>query len=61
MSGEKFTAGVMYRVVNCEQTYNIGNDVMVVEHMPGLNHIVNGMIGFDYIRFHKFLQTLADN
>ena len=46
MSSETFTAGVVYRVVNCEQTYNIGNDAMLVGYMSRVNHIVNGMIGF---------------
>ena len=55
MSGEKFTAGDVYSVVNSEQSYNIDNDTMVVEYMPGVNHIVNRMIGFDYFRFHEFL------
>ena len=57
MSGEKFTAGVVYHVVNCDKSYNIGKDAMVVEYMPGVNHIVKEMIGFDYVRFHEFLQT----
>ena len=51
----------MYRVVNCDKSYNIGNDAMVVEYMPGVNHIVKGMIGFDYVRFHKFLKTKVNN
>ena len=51
----------MYHVVNSEQLYNIGNDTMVVEYISGLSYIVNGMIGFDFVRFHAFLQTLVDN
>ena len=61
MSGEKFTAGVVYRVVSCDKSYNIGNDAMVVKCMPGVNHIVKGVIGFDYVRFHEFLKTQVDN
>ena len=61
MSEEKLTAGVVYRVINCDKSYNIGNDAMVVEYMTGVHHIVKGMIGFDYIRFHEFLQTQVDN
>ena len=61
MSGEKFTAGLVYHVVNCEKLYNIGNDSMVVECMPGFNHIDKGVIGFDYLRFHAFLKTQVDN
>ena len=61
VSSEKITAGVIYYVVNSEQSYNIGNAAMVVECMPGVNHIVNGMIGFDYSSFHEFLQILVDN
>ena len=60
VSGEKFTAGVVYCVVDSDKSYNIGNDVMGVEHMSIVNYIVNGMIGFDYVRFHDFLQTLVD-
>ena len=51
----------MYRVVNCDKSYNIGNDAMVVKYMPGVNHIFKGVIGFDYISFHEFLQTQVDN
>ena len=47
----------MYRVVNPEQSCNAG---MVAEYMPGVNHIVNGMIGFDYVKLHEFLQTLVN-
>ena len=36
VSGEKFTAGVVYRVVSCDKSYNIGNDAMVVKYMPGV-------------------------
>ena len=61
VSGEKITAGVVYRIANSEQSYNIGNDVMVVEYTHGVNHIVNGVIGFDYVRFHECLQKLVDN
>ena len=56
--GEKSTAGAIYHVVNSEHTYN---DAMLVEYMPGVNNNVHGMIGFDYVRYHKFLQTLVDN
>ena len=51
----------MYRVVNYDKSYNIGNDAIVVEYTPGVNHIVKGMIGFDYVRFYAFLQTQVDN
>ena len=61
VSGEKFTTGLVYRVVDCEKSYNNKNDAMVVECMPGVNHIVKGVIGFDYVRFHKFLKTQVDN
>ena len=46
----------MYRAVKCEKLYNIQNNVMVVECMPGVNHIVRGVISFDYARFHEFLK-----
>ena len=51
----------MYRVVNCEKLYSIGNDEMAVERMPGVNHIVKGIINFDYVMFHEFLKTQIDN
>ena len=57
VSGEKTTAELVYRVVNCEKSYNIENDAMLVECMPGFSHIIKGMIGVDYIRFHEFLKT----
>ena len=61
MSGEKFSMGLVYRVLNCEKLYNIGNDAMMAECMPGVNHIVKVVIGFDYFRFHEFLKTQVDN
>ena len=61
VSWENFTAEVVYRVVNCDKSYHIGNDAMVDEYMPGVNHIVKGVIGFDYFRFHEFLKTQFDN
>ena len=61
MFEKKLTVGVVYRVVNCDKSYNIGNDSTVVEYIPGVNHIVKGIIGFDYVRFHEFLQTQVDN
>ena len=45
MYRETFSAGLVYRVVSCDKSYNIGNDVMVVEYMPEINHIVKRMIG----------------
>ena len=51
----------MYRVVNYNKTYNIDNDAMVVEYTPEINHSIKGVIGFDYVRFYEFLQTLVDN
>ena len=53
--------GLVYRVVNCDKSYNIGNDAMMVECMPGVNHIVKGIIVFDYVRFHEFLKIQFDN
>ena len=61
VSGEKTSAGVTFSVDKCEQSYNIGNDAMVVEYMPVVNQIVNGIIGFYYVRLHYFLQTLVNN
>ena len=61
MSREKLNTGIVYRFFSCDKSYNIGNDTMVVEYMPGVNHIVKGMIGFDYVRFHEFLKTQFDN
>ena len=61
VTGEQFTTGLVYRVVNCEKVYNIENDAMVVECMPGVNHIVKGVIGFDYVRFHEFLKIQVNN
>ena len=51
----------MYHVVSCDKSYNIVNDAMVVEYMPRVNHIFKGVIGFDYVRFHKYLKTQVDN
>ena len=55
MYGEKFTEGVAYCVANSAQSYNIGNDALVVKYIPRVNHIVNGMVSFGYVRFYEFL------
>ena len=61
MFGQKITAGVVYHGVNFEQSYSTCNDTMVVEYIPGVNHIAHGIIAFDYVRFHEFLQILVDD
>ena len=46
---------LVYRVVNCDVSYNIGNDAMMVEYMPGFNHIIKDVINSDYARVHKII------
>ena len=54
VSGKKSLQEFFNRVVNSEQPYNIGNDTMVVEYMPGVNHVVNGMIFFTMLGSMNF-------
>ena len=61
VSEKKNSIGLVYHFVNYENLYNIGNDVMVAECMPRVNHIHKGMIYFDYVSFHYFLKTQFDN
>ena len=59
VSGNKFSVGFVFRVVNNSDTYHTIDDTMVVPNQP--NDIVNGIIGFDIGAFHARLINLYYN
>ena len=59
VSGEKFSVGFVFRVVNKICTYNKEDDTMVVPNRN--NDVVNGIVGFDIGVFHNNLLRLYNN
>ena len=61
VTGDKLCAGLVFRVVDSEQSYNINNDTMIVDYTPNNNDIVHGIIGFDFCQFQSILVSLFYN
>ena len=59
VSGEKFSVGFVFRVVNKICTYNKEDDTMVVPNKA--NDVVNGIVGLDLGAFHKNLLRIYNN
>ena len=51
VTGEKFSAGIVFRVVNTKEKYNLKDDTMVVSDMPHHNEIIHGMLGLNLAMF----------
>ena len=52
---EKFSAGIVFRVVNTKKRYNLKGDTMVVSYMLHTNEIIHGMLGTNLAMFQQFL------
>ena len=50
---EKFSAGIVLRVVNTKEKYNMKDDTMVVSNMPHHNEIIHGMLGLNLAIFRQ--------
>ena len=61
LTGTKLCAGLVFQVVNSEQSYNIENDAMIVDYMSNNNNVVHGVIGYNYIEFQNNLTSLYNN
>ena len=59
VSGEKFSVGFVFRVVNKICTYNKKDDTMVVPNKE--NAVFNGIVGFDISVFHNNLLRIYKN
>ena len=59
VSGEKFSVGYVFRVVNRCEMYHKSDDKMVVANET--NDVVDGILGFDTASFHKRLHSLYVN
>ena len=56
LSGEKFSAGLVFRVVN-----HTADDTMVYHNSAGRGDVVRGILGIDIMSFHWNLLTLYRN
>ena len=61
VSGRKLSVGLEFRVVDTEESYNLENDRMIVDHMYENNDVVEGIVGYDYVRYHDALKWLYRN
>ena len=61
VNGTKLCFGLVYRVVSSEESYNLENDKMIVDHMYDVHDTVQGIVGYDYVPFHNALQWLYYN
>ena len=61
VSGEQFSIGFVFRVVNHTAMYHSNDDTMVVDTSDLESDIVNGVLGFDIGTFHSNLINLYCN
>ena len=61
VSGERFSIGFVFRVVNHTAMYNSNDDTMVIDTSDLESDIVNGVLGFDIGTFHTNLINLYCN
>ena len=58
VTGEKFSFGLVFRVVKSACVYNQDNDTMVIDDPIGSNYVVGGCLGIDLNEFHNNLSML---
>ena len=61
VSGQRFSIGFVFRVVNHTAMYHDNDDTMVFDTSDLESDIVNGVLGFDIGRFHTNLINLYRN
>ena len=59
--GEKFSVGLVFRVVNETRMYHACDDTMQFDNCSGHGDVVNGILGIDLMSFHWNLLTLYRN
>ena len=45
VTGEKFSAGIVFRAINTKERYNMKDNTMVVSDIPHHNELIHGMLG----------------
>ena len=58
VSGEKFSVGFVFRVVNKTYMYHSADDNMVYHNSVGHGNVVTCILGIDMVSFHWNLLTL---
>ena len=61
LSGEKFSVGFVFRVVNKTCMYHSADDTMVYHNSGGHGDVISGILGIDIMSFHWNLLTLYRN
>ena len=61
LSGDNFSVGFVFRVVNDTYMYHLSDDTMVYDNSSGHGDVVNGILGIDIMSFHWNLLTLYRN
>ena len=56
--GEKFLAGIVFRLVNIKERYDMKDDTMVVSDMPHHNEIIHGVMGLNLAMFRQALSKV---
>ena len=51
ITGENISAGIVFRVVNTKERYNMKDDTMVVSDMPHHNETIYGILGLNLAMF----------
>ena len=61
VSGEKFSVGFVFRVINQTALYQVVDDTMFIDNTNGQSHVVNGVLGINLLSFHRKLCNLYLN
>ena len=61
VSGQKFSVGFVFRVVNTTAMYQSSDDTMDFENSPGHGDVVNGVLGVNLASFGRNLSNLYLN
>ena len=61
VTGQKFSVGFVFRVVNKTALYQVFDDTMFIDNTNGQSDIVNGVVGVNLPSFHRNLYNLYSN
>ena len=61
ISGQKFSVGFVFRVVNKTTVYHVIDDTMFIDNINGQSDVVNGVLGVNFLSFHRNLCKLYLN
>ena len=61
VTGQKFSVGFVFRVVNKTALYQVFDDTMSIDNTNGQSDVVNGVVGVNLPSFHMKLYNLYLN